>query len=284
MTLLLAVAVGFLASRLAWMSLRPVLAAELFQRQNYRGHVLATGGGLVLALGLVVVEAGRVVVSSITDGAAGPGGGRSAVLLLAVGLALLGLVDDLGGGSDRRGFRGHLRSLAEGRPTTGAVKMVGGGAVAILAVAIARPGDDFLELVTDAALVALAANLGNLLDVAPGRAIKASTLAFAILAAATSLDDRLSVVAVVVGAGVGLLLDDLREHVMLGDTGANLLGGAIGLGVVVVGSPVVRLATLGVLAILNGISEWVSFSQVIDRVAPLRAFDRAGRRRGPSAP
>lgn len=278
MTIAVAIAVGFLAARLVWVMLRPVFGHDLFQRENYRGRRLPTGAGIVLALALIVVEAGRAVVSAAADGASGIGVGRAAVLLLVLGLALLGLLDDLAGSGERRGFRGHVRSMAEGRLTTGAVKMIGGGAVAALAVAVVRPANNLLELLTDAALVALAANLGNLFDLAPGRAIKVSMLAFAVLAATTALDPRLSGPAVVVGAAFGLLFDDLRERLMLGDTGANLLGGVLGLGVVIVGSPVVRLATLGVLAILNGMSEWVSFSRVIDRVPPLRLLDRAGRR------
>ena len=85
-------------------------------------------------------------------------------------------------------------------------------------------------------------------------------------------------VAVVAGAAVGLLWPDLREQMMLGDVGANVLGGVIGLGVVIATAPTTRtIVLLGVLA-LNLASEAVSFSKVIDRVAPLRALDRAGRK------
>jgi UDP-N-acetylmuramyl pentapeptide phosphotransferase/UDP-N-acetylglucosamine-1-phosphate transferase len=86
---------------------------------------------------------------------------------------------------------------------------------------------------------------------------------------------------VLVGGALAMLLDDLRERVMLGDTGANLLGAVVGLSVVVTGTPVTRLAVLAGLAILNGISEWVSFSRVIEGFPPLRLVDRAGRRPSP---
>ena len=272
MTVALAAVVGFLAARLVWMLMRPTFASDVFLRENFRGRTLPTAAGLVLAVAVLVVEAVRTVAGSELSRA------RVAVLVLAVGLAAVGLVDDLAGDGDRRGFRGHLAALRDGQLTTGGLKLVGGGCVAVLAVNIARPDNSVLELLTDAALVALAANLGNLLDLAPGRAIKGATIAFIALAASTALDARLGAAAVVVGAALGLLVDDLRERLMLGDTGANVLGGAIALGVVSVGSPIVRLAVLGVVAILNGLSEWVSFSSVIDRVAPLRALDRAGRR------
>jgi hypothetical protein len=157
------------------------------------------------------------------------------------------------------------------------MKLVGGAAVALVVVAPVA-GQSIGRLLADGALVAMAANLGNLLDRRPGRVIKVAGVTFVALALATGAAHALGGVAVVVGAALALLLDDLHERLMLGDTGANLLGGALGLGVVAVGSPVARLGVLGVLAVLNGLSEWVSFSGVIERVPPLRALDRAGRK------
>ena len=65
------------------------------------------------------------------------------------------------------------------------------------------------------------------------------------------------------GAGAGLLVPDLRERCMLGDAGANVLGAAVGLGVVLACSPGVRLVVLAVVVALNLASEVVSFSRVI---------------------
>jgi len=272
MSIVVALIVGFLAARLVWLTLRPAFEHPLFLRQNFRGHDVPTAAGVVVAIAVLLVEAARAVLGS------DPTQARTGVLVLAAGLCLLGLVDDLAGSKERRGFRGHLGALARGRVTTGALKLLGGGAVAVIAVAVVRPGDGALELLTDAALVGLAANLGNLFDLAPGRAIKVGAVAFAVLALATAADRRLAGAAVAVGAALGLLVDDLRERLMLGDSGANVIGGVIGLGVVAVGSPVARLAVLGGLAVLNGLSEWVSFSRVIERVPPLRVLDQAGRR------
>ena len=278
MTVLLGGLVGFLAARLVWLVLRPVFGGDVFRRENYRGHGLPTAVGLVLAVAVLSVEAVRIVLAAATGDGSRIDGPRLGVLVLAVGLSLLGLVDDLAGDGDNRGFRGHLRSLAGGRLTTGGLKLFGGGAVAVVAVAATRGGDGLGYLLTDAALVALAANLGNLFDRAPGRTIKVGVLSFLAVVAATRAAGSIGAMAVVVGGALGMLLDDLHERVMLGDTGANLLGGVVGLAVVATGSPVGRLAVLAVLAILNGISEWVSFSRVIDGFAPLRVLDRAGRR------
>jgi UDP-N-acetylmuramyl pentapeptide phosphotransferase/UDP-N-acetylglucosamine-1-phosphate transferase len=277
-TVLLGGVVGFFAARLVWLLLRPVFSGEVFRRENYRGHALPTAVGLVLAVAVLGVEALRVVAAAAAGDGSRIDGPRLGVLVLAVGLSLLGLVDDLAGDGDRRGFRGHLRSLAEGRLSTGGLKLLGGGAVAIVAVAAVRGDGGLGYLLTDAALVALAANLGNLFDRAPGRTIKVGVLGFLVLAAATRAVPSIAGMAVLVGGALAMLLDDLHERVMLGDTGANLLGGVVGLAVVTTGSPVTRLAVLAVLAILNGISEYVSFSRVIDGFPPLRLLDRAGRR------
>ena len=134
-------------------------------------------------------------------------------------------------------------------------------------------------MLADAALVALAANLGNLLDRAPGRTIKVALLAYVPVALAAGTSPVGLALAPVLGAGAGLLRADLRERLMLGDTGANLLGAVLGLGVVLETSRPVRTAVLVALVLLNLASERVSFSSVIARVSALRFLDELGRSR-----
>jgi hypothetical protein len=224
-----------------------------------------------------LVEAGRAVAGAAGAGdAGGLSGARALVLIVAFGFGLLGLADDLLGEGDERGFRGHVAALVHGRLTTGGLKLLGGAAVAVVAVA-PRAGSSLGRLLADGALVALAANLGNLLDRAPGRVTKVATAAFVVLAIGVRGAHALGGVAVVVGAALALLLDDLHERLMLGDAGANVLGGALGLGVVVTCAPSTRVVVLIVVAALNLVSEVVPFSRVIDAVAPLRFLDRSGR-------
>lgn len=277
------VLVGFLAGLAAgvggWLLLRPTFAAPIFTRENHRGAPIATAAGLVVVLAVLAAETALSLAESldlepnpVTDDP------RADVLILALGLGLLGLLDDLAGAGESGGFSGHLRALVAGRVTTGSLKLFGGAAVAIVAVQSPR-SDSLGRVVLDAALIALCANLANLFDRAPGRALKVSLLGFVALVAATGAPAELLGVAVAVGAGAGLLVPDLRERAMLGDVGANVLGGVIGLGVVIATAPLTRtIVLLGVLA-LNLASEAVSFSRVIDRVGPLRALDRAGRPR-----
>ncbi len=278
MTVLLGFLAGVAGGFGGWLMLRPTFAAPIFARQNHRGVSLPTAVGLVVPLAVLASETALQIAealdwepNAVTDGP------RAAVLILALGLGLLGLLDDLAGEGESGGFSGHLRALRHGRFTTGSLKLFGGAAVAIVAVQGPR-SDSLGRVFLDAALIALCANAANLFDRAPGRTLKVTLLAFVVLAAATGAPAELLGVAVAVGAGAGLLWPDLREQMMLGDVGANVLGGVIGLGVVIATAPATRtVVLLGVLA-LNLASEAVSFSAVIDRLGPLRALDRAGRK------
>ena len=150
-----------------------------------------------------------------------------------------------------------------------------------MAIVVAAPlaPDSVGWLLADAAVIALAANLANLLDRAPGRTLKTAIVAFALLAAIDRASAALCGPGVAVSAGAALLVPDLRERGMLGDTGANVVGAAVGLAAVIVLGHSAVLAVLVALLALNLVSEWVSFSAVIDRTGPLRWLDRLGSRR-----
>jgi len=272
--LAVALAIGIVGGHLLWLACRPIFAAPALARTNWRGRTVPTAVGLLLPVVVMGAEAGRAVLVALGVGTTAPG--RLAVLATVSGFALLGGVDDVVGSTDQRGFRGHLGALARGRMTTGSLKLVGGAA---LAVAVVGPlvGEAPLRLVADAALVALCANLANLFDRAPGRVIKVAALGFVAVVALARVRVRLDTVAVVVGASVGLVIDDLRERLMLGDAGANALGAALGIGLVLTARPLVRTIALVVVVALNAAGEVISFSRVIDAVPPLRALDRAGR-------
>lgn len=277
MTLVVAGTTGLLAGWVVWTLLGPVLNEPLFSRENHRGAAIPTAGGIVLVLAALAVEAVLALLEASGIDLDGGGAARRLTLLAVVGYGTLGLLDDLAGTPAARGFRGHLAELARGRLTTGGVKLLGGGAVAV-AVTAPVAGESLARLLRDAALVALAANLGNLFDRAPGRCTKVALAAIASLVALSGVDAELALVVAVAGAAAATLVPDLHEQLMLGDTGANVLGAVAGFGVVVACSGGVRTGVLLALVALNLASEIVSFSRVIERVPPLRALDRAGRR------
>jgi len=264
-----AIVAGWLAAWLALRGARPILWGPRCTRTNYRGRpVSAVAGAVLLASAGVGLAAALRAPEGSTAGAT--------LAAAAIVMGALGLVDDLYGGGPGGGFAGHLRALARGRVTTGLVKAAGGGVVGLAAAwALGLRGP---WVVAGGALVALTTNLVNLLDLRPGRAGKVWFAAWAATVASGWLPvPALAASGAVAGGLAALLPDDLGERAMLGDTGANLLGAALGVSLVAALPPGGMLVALGAVAVLTALSEVVSFSTVIERVPPLRALDRLGR-------
>jgi hypothetical protein len=191
-------------------------------------------------------------------------------------------VDDLAEDTSTRtkGLRGHLGALREGRLTTGGLKVLGIGATSLAAAAVGtrRRGSTagwVAEVAVNGALIAGSANLLNLLDLRPGRALKASA-ALAVVPARGPL--AAGGTGAVLGAAAAAWPGDLGERDMLGDGGANALGALVGTRIAL-GLPLpLRVAALAGVVGLTFASEKVSFSQVIAETPWLKAVDDLGRR------
>jgi UDP-GlcNAc:undecaprenyl-phosphate/decaprenyl-phosphate GlcNAc-1-phosphate transferase len=283
MVIVVGLVVGVVTVRFLRMVGGDIVASPALERRNYRDRVVPTAGGLYIVVAVLVIEAGRAVFGALGVGdQTGLSLARSEVLFAVFGFGFLGLVDDLAAVGSERGFRGHLGALRQARVTTGLLKLVAGACIAI--VLVATPGfKSGRSLIVDALLIALAANLGNLLDRAPGRTIKAGLVVYVPLAIVLGADTTGVAIAPVMGASFGLLGDDLHERLMLGDTGANVIGAVLGVGVVLGTEEATRIAVMLLLLALNVAAELVSFSDIIDAVAPLRWLDRLGRVRNARA-
>lgn len=270
---------SFGVSVFLWRAMADVFAAPVLQRQNYAGRTLPVGSGLVIVLASLavtgVVSAAAVEVVARQQDRLGPAFVAQSLrsyLLLCLGFCLLGLVDDLVGDNDRKGFAGHIGAALHGQVTTGFVKLVGGVLWSYLFVG----GGLNIHGLRATLLVAATANLGNLFDRAPGRTIKVAMIGSVVVAACgVSLIDVTGLL-MVVAAALGVLVPDLRERCMLGDTGSNVLGAAVGLGLVSALATTGEWIALSVVLGLNLASEKVSFSRVIDQTPPLRRLDRLG--------
>ncbi len=279
MTTLAALVAGAAAALLLLRTMSGVLAHPVLERENYRGRRLPTAVGFVLVAAVVAVDGARALLGLVGIGDAETAPARLLVLTAVVAFGFLGLLDDLLGDAHDRGLAGHVRAALRGRVTTGFVKLGGGTAVALV-LAGTIVGDRPARVLLDGALIALAANLGNLLDRAPGRTTKWGLLAAVPLLLGADGGAAGLALGVVVGAAGALLWADLRERLMLGDTGANALGAALGVATVLEASEEVRTVVVGCLLALTLLSELVSFSRIIDATPPLRWFDRLGRERG----
>lgn len=271
---------GVVAGVGLWLLGRSMFDQPVLQRTNYRGVDVAVSAGVLIPVAAIAVEAVLRLATVLGRNAApGEEAGRNLALLAALGFGLLGAFDDLAAHGPERGFRGHLGSLARGRLTTGGLKLTAGGLLALVLAGHAG-ADDLGRLLAGGAVIALAANLANLFDRAPGRATKVAVLAAVVLAATAASAERPVLVGMVtvVAAGAGLLWFDLGEQLMLGDAGSNVLGAALGLGLVMTTSLPTQAVAAVVLLVANLASEWVSYSRVIEATPPLRFLDRLGRR------
>ncbi|GAA1968524.1 hypothetical protein GCM10009718_00090 [Isoptericola halotolerans] len=254
----------------------PPGGAERWTRTNHGGEPVSMLEGPAVAAGLV---AGAAV-------SGGPPRVRTAVALACAGAGALGVLDDLAEDTSTRtkGLRGHLGALARGRLTTGGLKVVGIGASSLAAAAVGTPrhgggAGRALDVAVNGALIAGAANLVNLLDLRPGRALKASALLAAPVAAAHGG----GATGALLGAAAAAAPEDLAERDMLGDGGANALGAYVGTCWALGAPRTVRVVALAAVVGLTLASERVSFSAVIDRTPWLRTLDQVGRRPVPAA-
>ena len=146
-------------------------------RENWRGRALAFPLGAVLATAALVALAPLAVLDDRADlDLLEPELRRWLPYLL--GVAFLGFLDDSLGRGERadapRGWRGHARALREGRLSTGAIKAI--GALALAAYVVSGRGLESWRYLADVALLVLATNAFNLLDLRPGRAEKGLAL------------------------------------------------------------------------------------------------------------
>lgn len=204
---------------------------------------------------------------------------RLAIAVAGATAGAVGAYDDQSSSQQAKGFRGHLTALAAGRLTSGTIKIIGVGAGALAAAAVlargraasptGRVADVLIDVTVDAVTIAGTANLVNLLDLRPGRAVKAVGL--------LALPGLGHGSAAVLGAVLGVAPVDLGARGMLGDCGANGFGASAATAAMAAMPRPARLVALAGVAALNLASERVSFTQVIERTPWLDRLDRLGR-------
>lgn len=240
----------------------PAASRARWARTNHAGREVTLLEGPAHAVGLAM----------------GAALGGAAPALAAAASGALGALDDLAGDGSSKGLKGHLAAAVRGQVTTGLVKIGGLALTGLAASALAdtrsgRVGP--VRTLAGGAVVAGMANLLNLFDLRPGRALKVGLLIGAPLALAGGAGAVPAAAAV--GASLAVLRPDLRGEAMLGDTGANALGAVLGTALVTGRPTRARLATLAVLTALTLASEKISFTRVIESTPVLRDLDAWGR-------
>ena len=298
--------IGVCAS-LGYVLRRKRIKASQWERTNFHGVTVSLRGGVAMA-GASVASA--AVASALSDQPRAALGG----VVASLGGGLAGYIDDVDqgahdGGKVAKGLKGHLGALAHGQVTTGVIKIAGIGASALAASALVGSkatsvGGKVADLALNTVLIAGTANLANLLDLRPGRALKATVLVATPLsyfscaaaktpawetsgapsatpaapASASGASAQRLLASGLNAAAITALVEDLQETTMLGDTGANAAGALLGTSLAANDSWKLRLGTaLGVVGLILA-SEKVSFSKVIAANPALNWLDQLWRR------
>jgi UDP-N-acetylmuramyl pentapeptide phosphotransferase/UDP-N-acetylglucosamine-1-phosphate transferase len=263
--------------------LAPALLRELtaggHTRVNYRGRSLPFPFGvLVLAASLIALVALMLLERLASSEVFHPE--ELPIAVYALGVLALGLVDDTlgerhGTRPPPRGWRGHGAALLRGELSTGALKAAGSLGLALFAMSY-LPLSNARWLLATAVLV-LATNVFNLLDLRPGRTLKALVLLGAGLLIGSANPRPLWVLGLFLGPALVAGFVDVRERAMLGDTGAGLLGAVAGLWLVLSLSGTEQVVALALLAAISVYGELRSISELVERTPGLRELDSWGR-------
>jgi len=257
------------------------LRAEGFTRENYRGVPLPFPGGIAIVAAAVLAVgfwSGFVWIVKLNP----LDWGVRTDLTYPLGVALLGLIDDLLAGTSR-GWRGHGRAVRGGEFSTGALKALGSLALALYV--LQGSSSDVGKYLLAVGLLVLTTNLFNLLDLRPGRSAKAFLLLGVLLSLVAWHGHYLDQAGVVPLWMVGPLAApilvvgfyDLRERTMLGDVGANVIGAVAGIWLLLALDTTGQLIALAIVLAITVYGEFRSLNALIERTPLLRQIDSIGR-------
>ncbi|MFD2168930.1 hypothetical protein [Tumebacillus lipolyticus] len=245
-------------------------------RKNYVGKSVPIGMGSALWLGLFFTTVPFFLISDLLPIPWTMVQDLIGMLVVCTGFFVIGLLDDVVGNREVTGIRGHLRQLLKRRElTTGLIKAVAGIGVGLAGAWLI--GASGWKLVLDSAVIALSANMVNLLDLRPGRACKGALLLLALLGIFSLRAVESPGFWLLLGMVLAYFPDDLKARTMMGDAGSNLLGGGIGFLVVATCTLPVTLVWLLASLFLHLYAEKYSISDTIEKNKLLQWIDRLGR-------
>lgn len=237
-------------------------------KPNFLGEEVFASYGIVLFADVLALVSIGVLVGLIRVEVA-----RLYISVMGV-MCFLGLIDDLYGTREVGGFKGHFRKLIfERKLTTGVLKAVGGAIVGAVAGKTVYP-DNLARCITCTLLVALGANFLNILDLRPGRAVGVFLLAIGVTCcvAFDTLPDRW-LIAILGVTTILWGLADSRGKAMMGDSGSNSLGAALGLTAALSFALSTQVAAILLLVVIHWYSERHSITRLIENNKILKAID-----------
>lgn len=254
--------------------IKEMLEVANFLKPNFRQKNIPMGVGLVFFLStLLVITAGRALNLL---------GQETNTFLLAIGgIGLFGLIDDFFGSRGASGLIGHFKKLFVQREiTTGALKALAGGIIAFyisLGLVENAGFSRWVLVIENTLIIALSTNALNLLDLRPGRAAKGFLVLAAVITILGAAKSPLFYLAIVAGSVIAFIRDDLKARAMMGDTGSNMLGMALGYTAVNIFDAPLKMGFLILLICFHLFTERFSLTKVIERNRILNYLDMLGR-------
>ena len=261
------------AAVIAPATLRALAASPRLEHVNYRNVRLPFPAGAVVVAAAALALVPLALLHELADADVLPGG-LGTIAIYTLGVAFLGLLDDVLAG-EPRGWRGHGAAVIGGGISTGALKAA--GALGLALFALADQGLGAGEYLLAASVLVLTTNLFNLLDLRPGRSVKAFVVLGLGLTLGTWDAGPLWTLGLFAGPVVVLGVHDLRERAMLGDTGSNLVGALAGLWIVLALGTTGQAIALGVVLALTIYGEFRSISAWVEKAPLVRQLDSLGR-------
>lgn len=190
-------------------------------------------------------------------------------------MGLVGLLDDLIGDKNIKGFKGHIKSFIKGKLTTGGIKAGTGFLLSLLISLLISK--NIIEIIINTLIIALFTNLINLFDLRPGRSIKVFILISTIMLITSNVKEFNFFFYSFYGILVIYLPLDLKGKAMMGDVGSNILGITLGIYCAFTQVFEAKIIFLIALIVLHVLAEKVSFTQIIEDNRLLKFIDNLGR-------
>ncbi|MBM7854712.1 UDP-N-acetylmuramyl pentapeptide phosphotransferase/UDP-N-acetylglucosamine-1-phosphate transferase [Desulfohalotomaculum tongense] len=248
-----------------------------FVRPNFKGDPIPVGVGFIFLLtALIALTVDYLLLPGLL-------GNRGTIFILGLSvITFLGFVDDTLGNRQASGLKGHFKALLKGELTTGGLKALGGGVLALLITLIDYRGKfgldvSIINIIVSTLIIALSINAVNLLDLRPGRAGKGFLLLAVVIIILSWGSYDILPLALITGSLLIYLPWDLKAKTMMGDTGSNALGLTIGVTAAWSFDSAAKLIYLGFLIFFHLFTEKYSLTKVIAGNKILNYLDKLGR-------
>jgi len=196
--------------------------------------------------------------------------------LLYLLIIIIGTLDDLYGDKSIKGLKGHINAFINGYITTGIIKAFFGVLIALIFAILIT--DSIQTFIASFLLIVLMINGINLFDLRPGRALKVFFVLFAILALYTPFLAAEKSGFIILGILLIVFFQDVRAKIMIGDSGANLLGLHLGIWYSIYLPFIWQLFVILILMLVHIYAEFKSLGKLIENHWLLNKIDRLGRK------